>query len=262
MSSEDKLKKDNITRRNAILWHEVEIIIKRTQADVLTIFDCCFAGNLVSPSGRAPSPMRNFEFLAATGKDTTTPRPGPHSFTTALIWSLDKLVARNTPFSTTELFNQIGNEAPDFPRKKQTPILKQRFEESDRRLMLAPIPREGENRGSIYRPPVQELDALKQSIDLRFFFDEPPTDEDVRRLSTALKELIEARTITATRIGWAGLSTRDIVRAAAMRWRSATLRSKRSNSSLSAPGQFTYSPQDMSKCHCQLPKTRCRLSLC
>src|SRR5450432_490152 len=194
-------------KRNGILWHKVEGNLEHTRADVLTIFDCCFAGNLVIPSERSAS-QRIFEFLAATGKDTTTPKPGPHSFTTALIWALEKLSCRKTPFSTTELLHQIGNEAPDFPRRKQIPILKERFEPSDRRLMLAPI---GEDISFRIQPPVLKLEAVKESIDLRFFFDRPPDDEDIKCLSKELKKLTAAKAISAIRIGWVGLSSRDIV---------------------------------------------------
>lgn len=57
--------------------------MKMSQSVVLMIFDCCFAGALVNV--RVGYPHRNFEFLPAIGDSTSTPIPGPRSFTPALI---------------------------------------------------------------------------------------------------------------------------------------------------------------------------------
>jgi hypothetical protein len=231
---------DQITERNAILWHEAESIVKKTRADVLIIFDCCFAGNLIS-HGRSIYPRRNFEFLAATGHSTTTPVPGPHSFTSALVWALEKLVASKVPFSTMELFNQIGNEAPNFPRK-QIPILKQRYELTDRRLMLPPIPKDGEFAPAETKPSVEKhKEAVKESLDLRFFFDKRPSDEDIQQLSKELKELIDKGAISTSRIGWVGLRSKDIVKAAAMKW----MNYRKPSVSSPAPTRLSLSPQDI-----------------
>lgn len=230
---------DKITERNAILWHEVENIVKKTRADVLTIFDCCFAGNLISD--RSLNPDRNFEFLGATGYATTTPPPGPHSFTSALEWALEKLAALKAPFSTHEILLQIANQAPNFPRK-QCPILKERNELTDRRLMLAPISKGGEFVLAENTVPVEkQKDAVKESLDLRFFFNKRPDGEQVRRLATKLKELIDKDAISATRISWVGLRSKDIiVREAAMKWLN-----YRKPSVSSQPNRLTLSPQDI-----------------
>jgi hypothetical protein len=222
------------------LWHEAESIVKKTRADVFIIFDCCFAGNLIS-DGRSIHPRRNFEFLAATGHSTTTPVPGPRSFTSALVWALEKLVASKIPFSTMELFNQIGNEAPNFP-KKQIPILRQRYELTDRRLMLAPIPKDGELVPAETTPSVEKhKEAVKEFLDLRFFFDKRPTDEDVQGLSKELKDLIDKGAIATSRIGWVGLRSKDIVKAAAMKW----MNYKKPSISSPDPTRLTLSPQDI-----------------
>jgi hypothetical protein len=210
---------DEITERNAILWHEAESIVTNTSADVLVIFDCCFAGNLVS-DGRSPYPNRNFEFLAATGHSTITPVPGPSSFTTALVWALEKLVASKVPFSTTELLNQIGNAAPHFP-KKQYPILKERYNSSDRRLMLAPILKDGQCVPVEYKPPAEKQKEFpKEALDLRFYFNKRPCEEEIKRLSKELKELLDKGITSTSKISWVGLRSRDIVKEAAMKWRS------------------------------------------
>jgi hypothetical protein len=194
----------------------VENLVKTTRADVLTIFDCCYAGNLC---GR--SPRRNFEFLAAT-RDGRTPVPGDTSFTSALIWALETLVAHNTPFSTTVLMNHIINKAPHFP-KKQIPILIPRYELSDRRLMLAPIPKSGECVSSelprpVYRQSADLQGTIKQSVDLRFFFDGSPTERKIACLSRKMKELRDEDDFPVTHISWVGLCSRDLVRNAAKKW--------------------------------------------
>jgi hypothetical protein len=230
---------DEITERNAILWHEAESIVTNTSADVLVIFDCCFAGNLVS-DGRSPSTNRNFEFLAATGHSTITPVPGPSSFTSALVWALEKLVASKVPFSTTELFNQIGNEAPHFP-KKQYPILKERYNSSDRRLMLAPVPKDGYCVSTECKAPAEKhKEILKDALDLRFYFNKRPCEEQIRRLSKELRGLLDKRATSTSKISWVGLRSKDIVKEAAMKWRS-----YRKPSVSLQPNQLTLSPQEI-----------------
>lgn len=211
----------------------------RTRADILLIFDCCYAGNLVS-EGRSPYPNRNFEFLAATG-GTITPVPGPYSFTSALIWSLEKLVASKVPFSTTELLNQIGNAAPNFP-KKQYPILKERYNSSDRRLMLAPIPKEGHAIPSTRNAIAEkQKEVPKEALYLRFYFNKRPCEEQIKKLSKELKEFLDRSATSTLKIGWVGLRSKDIiVREAAMKWRS-----YRKPSVPLQPSQVTVSPQEI-----------------
>jgi hypothetical protein len=230
---------DEITERNAILWHEAENIVTKTRADILLIFDCCFAGNLIS-DGRSPYPNRNFEFLAATGHSTITPVPGPSSFTSALVWALEKLVASKVPFSTTELLNQIGNAAPHFP-KKQYPILKERYNSSDRRLMLAPIPKEGDFVPTESKAPAEkQKEILKEALDLRFYFNKRPCEDQIKRLSKELKDLLDKGTIPASKVSWVGLRSKDIVKEAAMKWRS-----YRKPSVTLQPNRSNLSPQDI-----------------
>lgn len=198
----------------------MESIVKETRADVFTIFDCCYAGNLCKDT-RSPDPIRNFEFLGAT-EDGTTPLPGEKSFTTALIWALENLSALNSPFSTAELFYQITAKAPSFP-KKQRPVLKQRDEPSIQRLMLAPIPKGGKfvPSESPRLAQGQSLDLqadIKRSVDLRFFFEEFPTEENITRLSKKMKELLDGGELPATHISWVGLFQRNLVRNAAKKW--------------------------------------------
>ena len=72
---------------NTAVWNKTEHILHDTQADVLQIFDCCYAGSL----GTRGSSQQKFEYLAATEADDTTMRPGETSFTNALIFALNEL---------------------------------------------------------------------------------------------------------------------------------------------------------------------------
>ena len=93
------------------------------------------------------------------------------------------------------------------------------------RLMLAPIPNDGEVVPvECPRPtsnqPMDLQGALKQSVDLRFFFDRNITEEDIAGLSKKMKEIIEDVEFPLRHIGWVGLCSRDvvIVRNAVKKW--------------------------------------------
>jgi hypothetical protein len=147
-----------------ITWNLVENNLKTTRADVFQIFDCCHSSDLGRDSvlnsrsggllpvrcivNNADSIARSFEYLAAS----TTPytrSPGKSSFTSALIWALEKL-AHQSPredsqwspmFTTSKLAKKIS-ECPDFP-EEQNPSLTTRDVEAWQHIILAPLPREG-----------------------------------------------------------------------------------------------------------------------
>lgn len=120
-----------------MVWNSAEVIIKETKGEVLVIFDCCYAGDL-ELGVRAPLPRRAFEFLAATSAKSTTRKPGPRSFTSALIHSMKDL-AKSGSFSTQELVSRI-KYAPNFP-KDQWPRLSKN-EASQRNIMLPVLTQE------------------------------------------------------------------------------------------------------------------------
>jgi hypothetical protein len=91
---------------------------------------------------------RSFEYLAAS-TSTYTRSPGKQSFTSALIWALEKL-AHHPPrealqaspmFTTSKLAKTIW-ECPDFP-KEQKPSLTTRDVEAWQHIILAPLPADG-----------------------------------------------------------------------------------------------------------------------
>lgn len=87
------------------------------EADVLTILDCCFAGNghktpaigLASRKNRDSN--RICDLLTACDRDKYTPAPGPNSFTNALINTLNRLLDEdpNQCILVTRLVKEINN---------------------------------------------------------------------------------------------------------------------------------------------------------
>ena len=194
------------------------MIIKRTQGDVLVIFDCCHAGVLAKKTRSILD--RNFEFLAACGSDAVTEMPGKNSFTSALIWALKTLVKSKPSFTTNQLLRKINADAPNFPPDQLALIIERGEDETScfRKLVLAPLPKEGE-KFEAELPLENEKPKLqiKHYLDLRFFYDKPPTKEEILRLSQGLKDMIASDRITARHIGW--LKMTDIVKNAYDQWK-------------------------------------------
>lgn len=89
-------------------WKSAETHLKEARADVLTIMDSCWASAVINKNNRRVE--RSFETLAATHEYTR--RPGPESFTRALIDSLSDLHPETTkidqpPFDTSRLHARI-----------------------------------------------------------------------------------------------------------------------------------------------------------
>jgi hypothetical protein len=103
---------------------------------VLSILDCCFAGNV--HKGGLSDPERTYQLLSAGDKDQTTQKPGALSFTTALIKSLSELLkGRNgKPFTTTQLRDHIANQES---RRDNPPRLAHRLHTDDRLIFLGPL---------------------------------------------------------------------------------------------------------------------------
>ena len=126
-----------------VVWSSAEQIIQNTKGDVLLIFDCCHAAEL-EKSNRGFK-RRAFEYLAATSAKSTTRKPGPQSFTSALIWSLKHFAKEGKSFSTTDLINTITTKAPNFP-ENQEPRLSERHGTCLRRIVLAPLTKTGKEK--------------------------------------------------------------------------------------------------------------------
>ena len=204
-------------KRSAIFWHHAEHIIRSAAADILLIFDCCYAGNIAK--GVRGMRSRNFEFLGACQGDRETPVPGPTSFTSALIWALKVLIKRKEIFTIQELLQTIVDEAPHFS-KNQLPYHCERDEPCVDRLVLAAIPEDVERyEGDFAAPTNMTAEAQDEYLDLRFCFKGKPEEVHIKRLAEELKALIQYDTIKAHNVRWIGLSNLEkVVRFAASNW--------------------------------------------
>lgn len=151
---------------------------------------------------------RAFEYLAATSAKSTTRKPGPHSFTTALIWALNNLVAAGEKFSTQELLTKIVN-APDFP-EDQSPRLSERGPACLRRIVLAPLNNDAVSDVSDTNPQDEE-EGPREELSVRFVFNKRITEKMVTGLSVELRRLISEGDFKATTILWEGINSVNLI---------------------------------------------------
>ena len=192
--------------QNSVIWNHTESNLLETFADVLQIFDCCYAGSL---GDRGDS--RAFEYLAACSAKDTTPRPGENSFTRALIWALKELTAGSGPrFTTSHLLRKIL-EAPDFP-KAQKPEFRKRMGSNTRELiMLKPLRRNEESPPAALNPDasVENSEPRHQDIlTLKLVFGMRPDVDDIRKLGDGLNNVMRQHQFHVNRIMWGGLVPR------------------------------------------------------
>lgn len=195
------LKENN--QLHEIVWDSAEHNIRATKSDVLVIFDCCHAGAL-EKNIRSPFNRRAFEYLAATSAKSTTRKPGPKSFTTALIWALKDLVAKGKSFTTQELLTRILH-APEFP-DDQGPRLSERGAACLRRIALAPL--NLDDAPETYETqPQDEEEGERVDLSLRFLFNKYITEEMVTELAMELRKVISESSFKATTILWDGINS-------------------------------------------------------
>jgi hypothetical protein len=189
---------------NAAAWHDAEHILKIAKADVLLIFDCCYAGNLLPCNVHPHYPSKSFECIAACGRDKETSRPGETSFTTALIWSLKVLERDRKPFTTQELRTTIM-KAPKFPAKQFVPLIQQ-DESRDQQLVIAPFTTDSNTMSP--KIAISSRASNEASLDLRFWYPNHPDEEEIKKLAHHLRKILEEESISASRIGWLILKKR------------------------------------------------------
>ena len=194
-------------RLNKIIWNRTENLLQDTRADVLEIFDCCYAGSL----GIRSPPTHSFEYLAGTGPNQTAKCPGPNSFTSALIWALQQLVNERECFTTQQLMHKIKKDAPEFPRD-QTPVLSKRGNQNTANcIILQPISRSTEP-VPLTRPGrtgSQDTGATEgptpEVLTLKFIFKSRPAIPVVQELGKVLMDVMMEHDFKVRRIMWGGL---------------------------------------------------------
>ncbi|KAL8992322.1 MAG: hypothetical protein Q9169_007189 [Polycauliona sp. 2 TL-2023] len=194
---------DTLRERNRLVWNKTEELLRPADADVLEIFDCCYAGTL----GLFRGENRMFEYLAATKDQGMTPVPGPNSFTSALIYSLKALLQEKKEgrFTTDELLRKIKTDAPDFP-KDQAPVMSNRDNKksSAGRIMLHPL---RQHRASSMSKDEEShvRAAMGYVMTLHFHFEDKPPDDHLITLGRNLNKIFERNTFGVQRVRWGGL---------------------------------------------------------
>lgn len=172
--------------------------------------------------------------MGATQAHATALVPGPHSFSTALAWALEKLASQPEGF-TTKTLEQIIKQAPGFP-ETQVPCLADRREGSLRKLKIAPLSKEcAQKLQPIYK---QDDEMIKYFVSLQLLFSDCPDEDFVNDLTDHLKDLVRPKSMPLKQVLWRGLYSRDstrvdktgLVKLAAWKWVHMTRR--RTNSAL------------------------------
>ena len=197
--------KDVREHLDKVIWNKTESNLQDTNADVLQVFDCCYAGNLGTDRGGT----RVFEYLAATSANETTKCPGPHSFTMALIWALKDLANTHKRFTTSDLLNKIKDEAPNFPRG-QKPVLSKRYDHSAELIILEPL---GTNRDYVQTPDdIPRPDISKEEIlVLKFVLETRPSVDNIKSFGKYLNDILSKKDLHVSRVIWGGLQPKQKV---------------------------------------------------
>ncbi|KAI4714090.1 hypothetical protein J4E89_001540 [Alternaria sp. Ai002NY15] len=194
------------------IWNDAErTLIEKVKANVLTIMDCCYAGDLmrnVSEHGRT------FEMIAASRMGAPTPGPGENSFTRCLIRQLKVLAVKSSGgygsyFDTHELVERIEKERPDSP-----PRLFRRIPGSSRHIELRRLKPKNER-------PTQKpsISSHARFLHLGFALKHETIDEkQIQYLTKELPALFSSIRLPLVNIKWLGCrkegkpTLKDIVR--------------------------------------------------
>ena len=151
--------------------------------------------------------FRKFEYLAATNLNLTR-RPGPDSFTSALIWALENL-ADEGRFTTADLSKKIM-EYPSLP-EDQKPILSNRNRHNNvsaGRIMLHPLKEVGSHAQDSSKEETLEDLARRQILTLHFDFDEKPTEKQIKLLSEDINDMFERNSVKVNGVRWGSMRSK------------------------------------------------------
>lgn len=212
----------------SIEWDEVERTLSTTQSDVLVIFDCCQAGLLCrSAQEGLLNPHRSFQYLGACESKQVTDRAGPSSFTSAMIWALERL-AMEPGFPVTKLVKTI-EQHENFPPKQKPVLFGGRFDPVAENICLAPMlaahGRVGQAKTSDEPASASSTIPTRGVIELRLHFDNGVTEADIVNSARVLTECMKKKKLRChdiTFIDKYSLDSTDIVRRAAWKWKQAT----------------------------------------
>lgn len=149
---------------------------------------------------------RLFEYLAATKQMGSTRVPGPHSFTSALIYALKALLEEKDEgrFTTDELLRKIMEDAPSFP-EGQTPVLSDREGNTSGRIMLHPLDRKGITAQSPSKESTSQDQTKHQTLTLHFDLMGWPSEASVEKLGSQFNNIFDRNTVGVMGVRWGGL---------------------------------------------------------
>ena len=92
-------------------WNDIRNCLRLPRCDQLVILDCCFAAKAF---GSKDIGKGKFELITSAAHDQESPAPHlPHSFTTTLYNSLERLIGENPKgFSTSHLYREVYHTLP------------------------------------------------------------------------------------------------------------------------------------------------------
>jgi hypothetical protein len=212
---------DKSTR--SIEWDEVERTLSTTRSDVLVIFDCCQAGLLCrSAQEGLLNPNRSFQYLGACESKQVTERAGLESFTSAMIWALEKL-ATEPGFPVTKLVKTI-EQHEHFPKKQKPVLFGGRFDPVAENICIAPM-RTGEPdqpKTSDGRTAAPSAKPTRGVMELRLHFENGVTEEDIVNSARVLTDCMRKNKLRCHNVSFIdkySLDSTDIVRRAAWKWK-------------------------------------------
>lgn len=176
------------------------------EGDVLVILDCCYASDI---QRNLTHGNKTYELLAASSRNNTTPRPGPKSFTRALMRSLRELLEdfSGNHFTTYDLLNKISLKRPI----GLEPALHNRRFRIDtalpsRHIRLAPHKAQNEGRTGGFPPHNADMAKLT----LAFELDQRSLDKDkIEHLAKRLPAVFKKAKIPLRRVHFRGIEPRS-----------------------------------------------------
>ncbi|KAF2658096.1 hypothetical protein K491DRAFT_676707 [Lophiostoma macrostomum CBS 122681] len=198
--STDLIQERGIQNEARANWNKAEdaLISDDIEGDVLTILDTCYSSNIAKAGNED---TRTFELLSACSYDTTTAKPGPLSFTRALIDAMKELVKEHNggSFTTFHLNQRILIN----PNRRDTPSqLWHRLKHHERHIRLAPLkPRKDREHKPSFTHPARGYLTLRFAVR-----DESLNREQIEYLTKNLSQAFNNKALIGLkRIDWIGL---------------------------------------------------------
>ncbi|KAF2260730.1 hypothetical protein CC78DRAFT_584513 [Lojkania enalia] len=189
-SSSLKRKRDKYAA--TAFWDLAETpLLQSAESDVLAILDCCFASHAHKGYNEG---RRTYELLCPINE--FAPGPGPRSFTTALIKSLEELLAelKNRNFTTIKLLDKMNTN------RNPLSMLHDRLRKGERHVQLAPLEKKNcraNEKSFLSRPPE------KAWVKLRFSLKDPELDQNqIEKLARQLAAAFRNSQIGLRKIHW------------------------------------------------------------